>query len=379
MKVLWLSNVPSPYRVDFFNRLGERIELTVLFEMNNASDRDKNWAAGTFKNFSGFILKGIRTEADKSFCPTILRWLQRGKYQIVIISNYSTPTGMLAIEWLRLKGMPFVIQADGGFFKSGTGKKEKLKKHLISSAEFWLSSGGKTTEYLVAYGARQDGIYVFPFSSITQTDILAKKLDFDEKKKLRNQLGIQGDKIAISVGQFIHRKGFDILIRAWTRMKPEYALLIIGGGELEQELAEMIRQNFLANVHLVGFKCMDELYQYYMASDLFILPTREDIWGLVVNEAMACGLPVITTDKCIAGLELIEDNKSGFVVQADNEEVLFEKAEYLLSHDDIREAMADNCLDTIRGYTIEKMTAVHVDIFNKLVQAHKFAHVPYIG
>lgn len=364
MKVLWLSNVPSPYRVDFFNRLGEKLELTVLFEMRNASDRDKSWMTDAFKNFNGIFLNGIRTSADKAFCIKVIQWLQKDKYRLIIISNYSTPTGMLAIEWLKLMRIPFVIEADGGFFKGGTGGKERFKKHLISSARFWLSSGRKTTEYLVSYGAVQDSIYQFPFSSITQSDILTRKLYFNEKLKLRVQLGIKGEKVAITVGQFIYRKGFDILISAWMYMKPEYTLLIIGGGELEPELAEMIRDNSLKNVYLLGFRRKEELYKYYLASDLFILPTREDIWGLVVNEAMACGLPVITTNKCIAGMELIEDNKNGFVIETENEADLYKKAEYILLQDDIREAMADSCLDTIQNYTVEKMTEAHINIFD---------------
>jgi glycosyltransferase involved in cell wall biosynthesis len=368
MKVLWLSNVPSPYRVDFFNRLGDKTDLTVLFEMDSATDRHENWASGAFKSFKGVVLKGFRTSADKALCFSILHWLKRTGYDIIIVSNYSTPTGMLAVHYLRLRGVPFVIQADGGFFKGGTGFKERLKRHLVSSASYWLSSGRKTTEYLMAYGAYSERVFEFPFSSVDQSDISGKNLEAGEKQLLRDELGIRGDKIAIAVGQFIYRKGFDVLIRAWSRMRTEYTLLIIGGGQLEQELNEMIRAYAPDNVRLLGFKDKKELYRYYLASDLFILPTREDIWGLVVNEAMACGLPVITTNKCIAGMELIEDNRNGFIVQTEDECQLYEKADYIMSRDEIREKMADNSLEIIGNYTIDKMVEAHENIFSEIVR-----------
>jgi glycosyltransferase involved in cell wall biosynthesis len=369
MNVLWLSNVPSPYRVDFFNMLGERIKIKVLFERDTASDRDKNWTAGNYKNFEAIILNGIRTGADKALCLNILRWLKKDNEQIIIISNYSTPTGILAIEWLRFKRIPFAIQADGGFFKGGIGIKEKWKRHLISSAKFWLSSGRHATKYFEAYGAKKDWIFESPFSSIMTTDILKNKPTVGRKQQLRQMLGIRGDKVAVSVGQFIHRKGFDVLIRAWSHMNPGYTLLIIGGGELEPDLAEMIRKNSLENVLLLGFKPKEELYKYYTASDLFILPTREDIWGLVINEAMAFGLPVITTDKCIAGMELIEDNKNGFIVEVENEAELYKKVEFILSHDDIREAMSEYSLNKIRNFTVEEMVKAHMAIFHEIINA----------
>lgn len=167
-------------------------------------------------------------------------------------------------------------------------------------------------------------------------------------------------KITIAVGQFIHRKGFDVLLRAWARCDKEYELYIIGA-EPTTEYIELKKELQLDNVHFEGFKAKEELKQYYQAADLFVLPTREDIWGLVVNEAMANGLPIITTDRCVAGLELIENGVNGYIVPVEDEKVLVEKITAVLGNDLLRGMMAEKSLQKIRDYTIEDMALAHIE------------------
>lgn len=168
-------------------------------------------------------------------------------------------------------------------------------------------------------------------------------------------------KVAIAVGQFIHRKGFDVLLKAWAECDKDYELYIIGA-QPTTEYIELKQALNLENVHFEGFKTKAELQQYYQAADLFILPTREDIWGLVVNEAMASGLPVITTDKCVAGLELIKNGESGYVIPSENTVLLTEKINLILRDDSMRQRMAENALNTIRKYTIENMAKSHIEV-----------------
>ena len=95
---------------------------------------------------------------------------------------------------------------------------------------------------------------------------------------------------------------------------------------------------------------------------MFVFPTREDIWGLVVNEAMANGLPIITTDKCVAGLELIEDGENGYIVPVENVDMLARKITFLLQNDSLRKIMAQKSLEYIKRYTIENMVVAHLKI-----------------
>jgi glycosyltransferase involved in cell wall biosynthesis len=98
------------------------------------------------------------------------------------------------------------------------------------------------------------------------------------------------------------------------------------------------------------------------ASDLFVLPTREDIWGLVINEAMTQGLPVITTDNCMAGLEMIKDKNC--IVPVGNSVKLSESINYLLSDPEQLKKIGENNLNTIKEYSIEKMAFAHFNHLN---------------
>lgn len=358
LKVLFLTNIPSPYRVDFFNELGKYCDLTVTFEGKNATDRDDKWKAVNEYNFNAVYLKGFRVSSDKFFCIDILKILNK-EWDTIIIGGYSTPTAILAIEYLKFKKKKFFIEADGGFIGNDNWLKYKIKKHLISSASWWFTSGNETTKYLVHYGAKKEKCFWYPFTSIKEEDLEnAAKLKKYDKDKIKKKLSINEEKILLAVGQFIPRKGFDILIEAIKNLPKDVGIYIVGGKPPEEyKKLKVLYQ--LDNLHFIQFKIKDELAYYYSVADVFILPTREDIWGLVINEAMAFSLPIITTEKCIAGLELI-DNKNGAIIPVNDVESL-KKAINNILNSNIAEK-GNISFKRIKQYTIENMALIHSKI-----------------
>ncbi|MGL5245398.1 MAG: glycosyltransferase family 4 protein, partial [Sarcina sp.] len=333
-----------------------------LFEIGYATDRDKNWQMSKAKNYKEIFLNGKRTRSDSALCFSVLKYLNKKMYDIIVVGGYSTATGMLAIQYLKLKKIPFILNADGGMVKDDSSIKYNIKKYFISSAKAWLSTGKTTTEYLLNYGAKKENIYTYPFTSLKKVDLLKESVNTEEKHNLRKNLEMEGEKIILTVGQFIHRKGFDVLIKAMASVPSAYRLYIIGGSPTEEYL-DLINKHNLKNIYFKNFMDKKSLKEYYKASDLFVLPTREDIWGLVINEAMALGLPVITTDKCVAGVELIENFKNGFIVSTENVEALAEKIKLVLKNNELCKTMGKVSLETIEKYTIEASVKKHMDIF----------------
>lgn len=364
MKILWLTNIPSPYRVSFFNEIGKYIELTVLFERANAADRDINWKSEKFINFNGVVLQGFKVEADKAICLSVLKWLVAGIYDFIIVSNPLTPTGMLSIEMMNIKKIPFIIEGDGGFAKNGRGLRELVKRHIISSAKYWFSSGQALSQYYLAYGAKKEAIYLYPFTSIMNKDIVPFILSASEKKALREKKGVSEDVMILSVGQFIYRKGFDLLIEAARYLPKNYGIYLVGGNP-PVEYVEKKKKYHIEQLHFLEFTEYSTLTKYYRAADLFVLPTREDIWGLVINEAMANGLPIITTHKCGAGIDLV-GNDNGRLIKVDDVSILVETIQELISNELARNTMAERSLEKIKNYTIEKMASEHCRLFELL-------------
>lgn len=391
MKVLFMVNIPSPYRVDFFNKLGEDCNLTVTFEGKYAKDRNENWKSDKAKNFNPIYLRGIRCSNDSFFCPEIIKIINK-EWDRIIIGVYSTPTSMLAIEYLRIHKIPFYIEADGGLIKEEGRIKYGIKRHYISSAASWFSSGDITTDYLVYYGAKKNKCYRFPFTSVKKNDLIESLVSKDENRKeiediligkkytnenintlsetryeirviAKKNLEISEEKVILCVGQFIHRKGIDILIKASYGLGENVGVYIIGGKPSE-EYIKLRKQCHKAKIYFVDFKSKEELAVYYQAADLFVFPTREDIWGLVINEALSFGLPVITTRKCVAGLELINEGVNGAIIPEDDIEELERKMKLY-----IKSSHFDNCCiesyKVAAEYTIEKMAEAHIRVFKE--------------
>lgn len=357
-KILFYTNIPSPYRVDFFNELGKYCELTVLFESTHSTERDELWKQYHFDNFEGIIMSGKRTAVDMAFCPEIIRHLRAKKYDEIVITIMASLTSILAVNWLRLHHIPYIYEGDGGFVHSENRLKYMLKKNVISHAKYCFSTSSAFDEYCMNYGASPEQIYRYPFTSVWKENLVEKPLSGAEKQTLRTQLGIREDHMLISVGQMIHRKGFDILIQAAEVLDQSWGIYLVGG-QPSEELRDLVERLSLEHVHFVDFMLKDKLWSYYQAADLFVLPTRDDPWGLVVNEAMANALPVITTTRCIAGLEMVEDGANGFLYEPEDVDKLKELLTSVSNGFALLETMQDAALQTARKYTIEEMVEAH--------------------
>lgn len=173
-------------------------------------------------------------------------------------------------------------------------------------------------------------------------------------------------RILLSVGRFSYQngygKGFDILMKIAEHIDHSVGIYIVGD-EPTEEFINWKRTKNLNNVHFIGFLNKQDLSQYYKASDCFVLLSKKEAWGLVINEAMAHGLPIISSDKCIAGLELVEEGSNGHVVSLQNTDEIIKGIGDTLN-DTNASRMGQESVKRIRSYTIEKMVDRHIEILN---------------
>ncbi len=303
------------------------------------------------------------------------------------------------------------MEVDGGLIRQDSGAKFRFKRALVRHAKCWLSSGPHTTDYLVHYGADRQRVWEYPFTSLYARDILPQAPTGEQKLALRRELGMGERKIVLYVGRFTREKGMDALLDAATALDGDTGVYFVGGEPTPAQLEFCEKEN-LSNVQFVGFRRKEQLQLYYQAADVFVLPTHSDVWGLVINEAMACGLPVITTDRCVAGLELVREGVNGCLVPVEDRQALVDAMHRVLLGDyaglpvittdrcvaglelvregvngclvpvEDRQALVDAmhrvllgdyagmgaaALETIRPYTLENMARVHVDFFDNEV------------
>lgn len=358
-KVLVLSIYPAPYRVELFNRLSLEYDLDVFFEKATGDYRDSDW-----------FRKGKYYTLDSELGIKKYAQLDIKSYSLVLVYDYASKTGVQLITRCKFNSIPYVINCDGVMMeKHGNFIRDIIKRYLIRGAAGYFASGENAKQYFLKYGANKRKVFIHTFSELEDRDILKRPLNIDEKRIIRKELGLPLDKrIAIAVGRFIPLKRYDALIRSWTDMPEGYTLLLIGGGNEKETYCKIIEKKQLKNVVIKDYLPKEKLFEYYKAADVFVHPTSYDVWGLVLNEAMACGLPVIVSDHCVAGLELIKNGKNGYLVTMGNDQEMCRRVIEVTSDKDLYRELSQNALDTIRPYTMTNMASVQLDAIKEIVK-----------
>ena len=361
-KILFITNIPAPYRIDFYNELGKYVDLTVLFEAKGASDQGIkfNWNYDKIENFKAiFLSEGDIKERKVDW--SIFKYLKGNVYDEIVVTNYSYFTEMAAIIYLKMMHIPYYMETDGGIIREENVLKRFYKRFLVRGAKGYFSPSKSSDEYLKFYGAKENSIYRYPFTSLKEKDILKAPVSKAEKELLRKKMSIKEKFVILGVGQFIHRKGWDILLKAADEINVDCGIYIVGGkvGAEYKKLADEVK----TPIYFLEFMGKEELAEHYKAADLFVLPTREDIWGLVINEALAYGVPVVTTDKCVAGLELIKNGENGYIVPNEDKISLIKMCNKIAASD--IEKMKFASLQIIKKYTIENMAREHIKILSE--------------
>ncbi|PZU15512.1 MAG: glycosyltransferase family 1 protein, partial [Chryseobacterium sp.] len=198
-------------------------------------------------------------------------------------------------------------------------------------------------------------------------EVLDRPLTKQEVNQLKNQLDLKEDiRYLIFVGQLIPRKGVDILLRSLEFLNdPNTEVLIIGMGPEFENLKSIAQNPAITNkVFFLGKQSKDVVLKYLKVADLFVFPSREDIWGLVLNEAIGNALPVISTTRVGSAFSIIDQGKNGLIIEADNPVLLAQAINNILSED--LEMMKKASLNIAKKYTIEEMVREHLILFNKV-------------
>ena len=366
MKLLYLTNLPAPYRVNFFNELGKQADLTVLYERKTAGDRDSRWQAPQARHFRQVFLKGYAAGAASSFSPEVLRFVRDETYDVCIIGGYSTPTEMLAISDMKRRKMRYILSIDGGFpSEKERNLVRKLKTHFISGAALYLGTGANAEKYLTHYGAAADKIMHYHFTPLFQRDILTAPPALPEKNRLKKELGLSAEKIVLSAGRLLPLKRYDLLIEAAKNL-PDTEVVIVGG-RADSYHMEMIKKSGAENVRFVDFLPYSGLARFMRAADVFVMPSESDVWGMVILEAMANGLPVIAAESCGAAADLISEGKNGFITPKGDITKIREGLAFLLGSAETRCEFGNNSLSLIKEYTIENEVRDHLHAIHQFM------------
>jgi glycosyltransferase involved in cell wall biosynthesis len=319
-------NIPSFHQNDLFNELSKNYDK---FEVIYAHAQDRNrinqgWDFGNFQNYES------KTIGENLNLWTLIVYVFKNRKATHIVNGiWAEKSFLFVILLLNIFRANFLIYSEAPV---PTKKRSFIKKIiliflikpfaklLIIRAKGVLAVSNFAVNFFESLGVKDTQIYRFGYFR-------------NSKESLKNHL-INGTIQLIFVGQLIERKGVMVLLEAIkiiSKSNQSFHLTIIGTGDLEHFLKEFINKNQLQNsVILLGVINSENIINYIEKADLLILPSVFDGWGMVINEALQCHVPVLASDQCGAK-ELVEHNKSGLIFQHNNVESLTENIEKFLN------------------------------------------------
>ena len=359
-KVLIVFNHPAPYKVRLFNELSKYFDLHVIFERKAASDRNKGFYFEEKFNFTTHKIHGIKIGREGLISSGVKKHLEYNEYDLIIMNGYSHHAEMKAINWMKKWHAPYVLYINGGTIKKESALKAKIKHHFIARANAYFSPDEESNKYLVHYGANPKVIYNYPYSTIYEKEICYNK---PNKEALRKELGINFDKVFVSSGQLIARKNYISLVKEWKKYPENYGLFLIGDGKQRKEIENLIKTENIKNVVLTGFLPREKMFEYFQAADCFLFPSKEDIYGHVINEAFSQGLPVISTNKVNSAVKLVKNKENGFLLNSLEGEEFKTAVDEILKGDYFNE-----CIKTAKANTIEVMVERHIEMIEEVMK-----------
>ena len=351
MKTLFVFNHPAPYKVHVYNELARIAEIQVIFERIKAKDRPDSFYNANQYNFPVFFMKHGSFGNENTFSSELRRYIKKhhSEYDVIVMNGYSTIAEMKAIKYMIKHNIPYVLQINGGVIRKDKAWKKKLKTYFISHASHYLSPCEEADKYLVYYGAKKENIFHYPYGNYFENEIIKELPKAEEIKSIRDKYNLPEGKIYVNASQFIERKNNMQLISIFKDRKE--SLLLIGSGHEKEKYEKYISENNIKNVKLMDFLPKKELFQVLKACDYFITLSGEDIFGHTTLEAMANGLPVISSNRVVSSLDIIDNGLNGFIVDLNNETQINEAI------DKVDSSMKMNALKTAHNNTIEKTAA----------------------
>jgi glycosyltransferase involved in cell wall biosynthesis len=253
--------------------------------------------------------------------PGIWRAFTRFQPGVIIVHGFATLTCLLAILWARCHRVPYLLRGDSNVLDEERpshrprGFRRRYLRWLVRHAAAVTSIGELNHSFWKFHGADDKRIFFVPCG--VDTDYFREQAEpwRARRTEVRSENGWNHDHLILYVGRLVRQKRVDILIEAMRKLDPsrqDIALLIVGDGIERGRLVEQARD--LKNVYFLGFKDRHDLPQYYAMAEVFVLPSEIEPWGMVVVEALACGLPVIATRKVGAAWDLIHEGENGFII-----------------------------------------------------------------
>lgn len=376
-KLIWLQSHPIQYFSPLYRALAERedIDIEVVYcsrrGLETYYDREfgqeLRWNTDLVGGYRHSFLWNMspRPSVSAGFFgllnPGVVPLLWRNRGAIVVVQGWRHATMWLAAFAAKLLGCKVCMRGDSSAslekLKSPTQRRIKdvlLRRLLFPMVDCFLCIGKENRDFYSNYGAPAERLSIVPFSVDTER---FEPLDPADRERARAELGLNHDTVyGLFLGKLYPRKRPLDLVEAYRKVAaPGRGLVFIGAGIDSARIEEAARTVGDGDVRLLGFVNQSELPRYIGAADFLILPSETDPWGLSVNEAMACGLPVLVSSGAGCSADLVDDGTNGYVFPPGDLEALSRAMERVYADPAFRQSAGRRSLEIISAYSIRSV------------------------
>jgi len=372
-RVACLVSHPIQYQAPLFRYLAARpgIDLTVFFLSDLSIHGYSDSGFGVSVKWDVPLLDGYRHD----FLPRLgsgnglsfwRPWtfglrarLRRGRFDALWVHGYAHRGCIAGIAAAKSLGIPVLLRGDSNLLgETDDALKLGLKRiampALFRAIDGFLAIGRLNREYYLHYGVEAGRIFPMPYAVDNEFFRGAAEQARPRREQLRAELGLHpGRAVILFASKMQSIKRAADLLEAYARMssdgaaEPAAYMVFAGDGEERARLERRARSLKWDSIRFIGFRNQSELPALYDLSDVFVLPSEHEPWGLVINEVMNAGTPVVVSDRVGAGPDLVEDGVNGFVYPARDVAALANRLHRMIDNPEDRAAMGARALEKV--------------------------------
>jgi glycosyltransferase involved in cell wall biosynthesis len=332
-RVAFVSVVPSPYQRDLFAALAGRSDIEPSVFYMEPSSPDSPWPEKSLAQYEK-VLPGFWLPVGSARVHVNWGIPALDQYDVVVVNTLMSITGQRLMRF-NLRGRPWIFMGER-LSPPGRAWHDRLSAPLhdasgIAAIGTWAQRD---------YAARFTRPRSFSLPYCCNLDPFFELSRHQPKKEV----------VFLFCGQMIRRKGVDLLLKAFSRVEGARLLLIGREAELPALLSPLSAR-VRSRIEYLGFQAPEDLPRYFSMADVFVLPSRYDGWGVVINQAAGAGLPVICSDQVGAGYDLVEYGANGLKFSAGDEVGLTNAMQHFVDHPELIAPWGDASRAKARTWT----------------------------
>lgn len=367
IKIAYLLTHPIPYQSSLIRELfkSKKFYLKVFYCSNITVSDYKDKEMNRVINWNYDLLSGYDFEFLKSFFNSkipsfffpinigLLYKLKKNKFDYILVHGHARFYNILIIIFSKFIGIDVFLRSESNDMHS---KKKILSKIIVKILNLfikkYLAIGELNKKYYLDRGVKNSKIVMMPYT-VDNDHFMNYKLDLSDKNSFINKYKLQNKKIYLFAAKLIFRKNIIFFIKSFIdfinsdiNYKKKAFLIIVGDGELKEEVLTLI-STFKENFLFLGYQDQSKIPFYYYISHFFVIPSKEENWGLTVNESLCCGLPVISSDSVGSSYDLLNDDNS-FIFKDNNKTDLIRVLNQSFATN--KENMSKACISSIKNF-----------------------------